>query len=75
MHLVVVIAVTVMLKSADTRNIIDFIHHFENVELKSVDDESRRIYMKMSKENNQIVTFFTSVAVFASVSWFFTGRR
>lgn len=75
MHLVVVITVTVMLKSQDTKKIINFIHHFENVQLESAGDESRRIYMKISKKNNQIVSFFTSVAVFASVSWFFTGRR
>lgn len=75
MHLVVVITVTVMLKSKESKDIINFIHHFENVRLKMVSAESRKIYMGISKENNQIIVFFTAMAVFASVSWFFTGRR
>lgn len=75
MHLVVVITVTVMLKSKETKSVINYIYHFENIQLKKESAECIGIYRKMSKQNNQIVIFFTCIAVFASVSWFFTARR
>lgn len=75
MHLVVVLTVTIMLKSKERKIITDFIYYYENVRLKNEPLHSQKIYLQMAKTNNQIVLFFITIATFASVSWFLTGRR
>lgn len=75
MHLVVVIIVTIMLKSHKTEEIVEFIRHYETSRYPHESIKAKAIYRQICIKNNRIIILFSSIGAYASVSWFFTGRR
>lgn len=75
MYLVVVYIAPLMPKSQETKEIINSVYNLENKKLKTESTGCFRTYMSITKQNNQIVIFFTGIIVFAAVSWLFAPRR
>lgn len=75
MYTSVVVIVVCMLNSNDTKNIVNYVFHFENNQLNSSSKECQDLYAKAAKKNNVMVIGFYAVGLIACIVWFTAGKR